>query len=94
MKRFFFTKVKNAVPWTYVISDPKGGEIVGMFYKKELQKNKSKRVKKKIKNIKDKMPDITSLATNTTLNAKINEVKNEIPSITNLLLLLMLLMLK
>ena len=40
------------------------------------------------------MPDITSLATNTTLNAKINEVKNEIPSITNLLLLLMLLMLK
>ena len=30
------------------------------------------------------MPDITKLATNTTLNAKINEVKNQIPSITNL----------
>ena len=29
-------------------------------------------------------PDISNLATNTTLNAKINEVKNEIPSITNL----------
>ena len=27
--------------------------------------------------------DITNLATNTALNAKINEVKNEIPSITN-----------
>ena len=38
----------------------------------------------KIKNIEDKIPDITNLATNTTLNAKINEVKNEIPSITNL----------
>ena len=30
------------------------------------------------------MPDITNLATNTTLNAKISEAKNEIPSITNL----------
>ena len=38
----------------------------------------------KIKDIDDKIPDITNLATNTTLNAKINEVKNEIPSITNL----------
>ena len=38
----------------------------------------------KIKNIEDKIPDITNLATNTTVNAKINEVKNEIPSITNL----------
>ena len=38
----------------------------------------------KIKNIEDKIPDITNLATNTTLNAKIKEVKNEILSITNL----------
>ena len=38
----------------------------------------------KIKNIKDKKPDITNLATDTTVNAKINEVKNEIPSLTNL----------
>ena len=29
------------------------------------------------------MPDITNLVTNTTLHAKINDVKNEIPSITN-----------
>ena len=38
----------------------------------------------KIKNIEDKIPDITYLATNTTINAKINEVKNEIRSIYNL----------
>ena len=38
----------------------------------------------KINNIEDKIPDITNLATNTTLNAKITEVKNEIPNITNL----------
>ena len=38
----------------------------------------------KIKNIEDKIPDITNLATNASLNAKINEVKDEIPDITNL----------
>ena len=36
----------------------------------------------KIKDIEDKIPDITNLTTN--LNANIHEVKNEIPSITNL----------
>ena len=38
----------------------------------------------KIKDIKDKISDITNIATTTTLNAKINEVKYEIPSTTNL----------
>ena len=38
----------------------------------------------KIKKIEDKIPDITNLATDTTLNAKMNEVKGEITSITNL----------
>ena len=38
----------------------------------------------KIKNIEDKIPDITNLVTKTNLNAKTNEVKGEIPSITNL----------
>ena len=37
-----------------------------------------------IKNIKNKKCDITNLATDTTLNAKINEVKKEIPITTNL----------
>ena len=34
----------------------------------------------KIKNIEDKIPDITNLATNTTLNPKTNEVKDKISS--------------
>ena len=38
----------------------------------------------KIKNTEGEISDITNLATNTTLNAKINEVKKEIPSIANL----------
>ena len=37
----------------------------------------------KIKNIEGKMPDITNLATKTNTNTEINEVKCEIPSITN-----------
>ena len=38
----------------------------------------------KIKNIEDKILGITKLATKTALNAKTNEVKDEIPSITYL----------
>ena len=31
-------KVKNTVPWTYVINNLNGEEITGIFYEKELQK--------------------------------------------------------
>ena len=42
---------KNAVPWTYVISDLIGEEIVRSFYEKELQKTNQKefRIEKLIK---------------------------------------------
>ena len=32
------SKIKNTVPWTFVISDSNGEEITGSFYEKELQK--------------------------------------------------------
>ena len=35
---FVIRKVKNTVPWTYVINDLNGEEIIGTFYEKELQK--------------------------------------------------------
>ena len=35
-------EIKNTVPWTYVISDLDGGEIVGIFYEKEVQKTNQK----------------------------------------------------
>ena len=38
----------------------------------------------KIRNIEDKIPDITDLATYATFDAKINKIKIKIPSITNL----------
>ena len=33
---FVVSKIKNTVPWTYVISDFNGEDIVGTFYEKEL----------------------------------------------------------
>ena len=35
---FVIKEIKNIVPWTYVINDLNGEEIIGTFYEKELQK--------------------------------------------------------
>ena len=50
-------KLKNTVPWTYVISDFDGEEITETFYKEELQKTNQKefRVEKVIKRKGDKL---------------------------------------
>ena len=39
---FAVSKIKNTFPWTYVISDLNGEEIVGTFYEKELQRTNQK----------------------------------------------------
>ena len=39
---FVVSKIKNTVPWTYVISDLNGEKIAGSWYEKELQKRKQK----------------------------------------------------
>ena len=48
---FGIKKFKNTVPWTYIINDLNGEEIVGTFYQKELQKQQTNefRIKKTIK---------------------------------------------
>ena len=48
---FVIKKVKNTVPWTYVINDLNGEEIIGSFYEKELQKTNQEefRIEKVIK---------------------------------------------
>ena len=50
-KVFVISKIKNTVPWTYVINDLNSEEIIGTFYEKELQKTNQKefRMKKVIK---------------------------------------------
>ena len=35
---FVIKEIKGTVPWTYVINDLNGEEIIGTFYEKELQK--------------------------------------------------------
>ena len=45
LKKFLIkviNKIKNTVPWTYVINDLNGEEITGSFYEKELQKTSQK----------------------------------------------------
>ena len=40
---FVFTKAKNTVPWTYLISDPNGEAVVGTFYEKKTPKKQIKK---------------------------------------------------
>ena len=53
---FIVSKIKNTVPWTYVISDLNGEEIIRSFYEKELQKTNQKKfriekvLKRKVRN--------------------------------------------
>ena len=39
---FVVSKIKNTVPWTFLISDSNGEPIIGSFYEKELQKTSHK----------------------------------------------------
>ena len=54
---FVIKKVKNTVPWTYVINDLNGEEIIGTFYEKELQKTNQQgfRIEKVIKRKRNKL---------------------------------------
>ena len=54
---FVIKKIKNTVPWTYVIDDLNGEEIIGTFYEKELQEidQQEFRIEKIIKKKGDKL---------------------------------------
>ena len=54
---FVIKKVKNTVPWTYVINDLNGEEITGTFYKKGLQKTSQEefRIEKVIRRKGDRL---------------------------------------
>ena len=54
---FVINKIKNKVPWTYVINDLNDEKIIGSFYEKELQKNNQKefRIEKILKRKGDKL---------------------------------------
>ena len=48
---FIISKIKNTVPWTYIINDLSCEEIIGTFYENELQKTNQKefRIEKVLK---------------------------------------------
>ena len=54
---FVVKKDKNTIPWTYVINDLNGEQIIGIFYEKELQKTNQDefRIEKVIKRKGDKI---------------------------------------
>ena len=54
---FVVIKIKDTVPWTYVISDLNGKKIAGSFYEKELQKTSQEkfRIEKVLKTKGDKL---------------------------------------
>ena len=53
---FVISKIKNAIPWEYVINDLNGEEITGWFYEIELQKTSQEkfRIEKVIRRKGDK----------------------------------------
>ena len=54
---FIIIKIRNTVPWTYVINDLNGEEIIGTFYENELQGTSQKefRIEKVLKKKGDKV---------------------------------------
>ena len=47
---FVIKKIKNTVPWTYVINDLNGDEIIGKFHEIELQKTNQQEFRTEKKN--------------------------------------------
>ena len=60
---FVIKKVKNTVPWTYVINDLNGEGIIGTFYEKELQKRNQQvfRIEKVMKKRKENICQMESI---------------------------------
>ena len=54
---FISSKINNTFPWTYIINDLNGEEIIGTFYERELQKTNQKefRIEKVLKKKGDKL---------------------------------------
>ena len=54
---YIISKIKNTVPWTYVINDLNGEEVIETFHEKELQKTNQNefRIEKVLKKKGDKL---------------------------------------
>ena len=52
---FVFNKIKNTIPWTYVINNLNGEKTTGLFYEKELRKTSPEKVR--IENVLNRKGD-------------------------------------
>ena len=54
---FVVSKIKNTIPWSYVVNDLRGEEVTGSFYEKKLQKTSQEkfRIEKVLKRKGDKL---------------------------------------
>ena len=71
---FIIRKIKNTVPWTYVISDLNSELITRTFYKKELQKTSPEKFRIE-KVLKGKVINCTSNGKDTTINLIVGLIK-------------------
>ena len=71
---FVIKKVKNTVPWTYVINDLNNEEIIGSFYEKELQKTNQKEFRIE-KILKRKVINCTLNGKDTTIHLIVGLIK-------------------
>ena len=71
---FIISKIKNTVPWTYVINGLNDEEITGTFYEKELQKTNQQelRIEKVLKRKGDQLY-VKRKAYNNSFNRWINK---------------------
>ena len=71
---FIVNEIKNTVPWTYIISDLNGKQVIGTFYEKELQNTNQKEFRiEKILKRKDDMLYVKRKGYDNSFNSWINK---------------------
>ena len=74
---FIVSKIKNTVPWTYLINDLNGEESTGSFYAKELQKTSQKNLEWK-KYLKEKVINCMSNGKDMIIVSKVGLIKKDL----------------
>ena len=77
---FVASNIKNTVPWTYLIIDLNGENIVGSFYEKELQKLVKKNSEQK-KYLKEKVINCMSNGEDTIIHLIVELIKKALNEI-------------
>ena len=74
---FVVSKIKNTVPWTYVVSDLNGELITGSFYEKELQKTSQEKFRIE-KHLEEKVINCMSNGKDMIIDLIVGLIKNSL----------------